>query len=90
MSTAGPTGSILMISTHGYVGAEPELGRPDTGGQVVFVLELAKRFGSAQSGQFVNGILDRVIHEQESKPQVASGHQPVTEDHDHQTMTDDE
>ncbi len=36
--------SILMISTHGYVGAEPELGRPDTGGQVVFVLELAKRF----------------------------------------------
>lgn len=37
-------GSILMISAHGYVGAEPELGRPDTGGQVVFVLELAKRF----------------------------------------------
>lgn len=37
-------GSILMISTHGYVGAEPELGKPDTGGQVVFVLELAKRF----------------------------------------------
>jgi mannosylfructose-phosphate synthase len=38
------TGSILMISLHGYVGAEPELGKPDTGGQVVFVLELAKRF----------------------------------------------
>lgn len=37
-------GSILMLSTHGYVGAEPELGKPDTGGQVVFVLELAKRF----------------------------------------------
>jgi mannosylfructose-phosphate synthase len=37
-------GSILMISSHGYVGAEPELGKPDTGGQVVFVLELAKRF----------------------------------------------
>jgi mannosylfructose-phosphate synthase len=37
-------GSILMISLHGYVGAEPELGKPDTGGQVVFVLELAKRF----------------------------------------------
>jgi mannosylfructose-phosphate synthase len=33
-----------MLSTHGYVGAEPELGKPDTGGQVVFVLELAKRF----------------------------------------------
>lgn len=37
-------GSILMLSIHGYVGSEPELGKPDTGGQVVFVLELAKRF----------------------------------------------
>ena len=37
-------GSILMLSLHGYVGAAPELGKPDTGGQVVFVLELAKRF----------------------------------------------
>lgn len=36
--------SILMISVHGYVGAEPELGKPDTGGQVVYVLELANRF----------------------------------------------
>ncbi|HSR14847.1 MAG TPA: glycosyltransferase, partial [Gemmatimonadales bacterium] len=41
--TATPTGSILMLSTHGYVAAEPELGLPDTGGQVVFVLELAKQ-----------------------------------------------
>lgn len=32
-----------MPSLHGYVAAEPELGRPDTGGQVVFVLELAKQ-----------------------------------------------
>jgi mannosylfructose-phosphate synthase len=39
-----PLGSILMMSVHGYVAAEPELGLPDTGGQVVFVLELAKRF----------------------------------------------
>ncbi len=36
--------SILMLSTHGYVAAEPELGKPDTGGQVVYILELAKRF----------------------------------------------
>ena len=36
--------NILVISLHGYVSAEPELGKPDTGGQVVFVLELAKRF----------------------------------------------
>ena len=34
---------ILMLSLHGYVAAEPELGLPDTGGQVVFVLELAKQ-----------------------------------------------
>jgi mannosylfructose-phosphate synthase len=38
------TNSILMLSLHGYVAAEPELGKPDTGGQVVYVLELAKRF----------------------------------------------
>lgn len=38
------TNSILMLSLHGYVSADPELGKPDTGGQVVYVLELAKRF----------------------------------------------
>jgi mannosylfructose-phosphate synthase len=32
----------MMISTHGYVAAEPELGKPDTGGQVVYVLELSQ------------------------------------------------
>jgi len=31
-----------MISTHGYVSANPEFGKPDTGGQVVYVLELSK------------------------------------------------
>ena len=49
MSAPMPSGSsgtprILMMSLHGYVAAEPELGLPDTGGQVVFVLELAKQF----------------------------------------------
>ena len=39
-----PQGRVMMISLHGYVAAEPELGKPDTGGQVVYVLELAKRF----------------------------------------------
>jgi N utilization substance protein B len=29
-------------------------------------VELAKRFGSAQSSQFVNGILDKVMHQKES------------------------
>ena len=37
-------GSILMLSLHGYVAAKPELGMPDTGGQVTFVIELARRF----------------------------------------------
>jgi mannosylfructose-phosphate synthase len=32
----------MMISTHGYVAAEPEFGKPDTGGQVVYILELSK------------------------------------------------
>ena len=36
---------IMMISTHGYVSAEPEFGLPDTGGQVVYVLELSKHLG---------------------------------------------
>ncbi len=44
MSQQGQGSRILMLSTHGYVAAEPELGQPDTGGQVVFVLELARQF----------------------------------------------
>ncbi len=34
--------SICMLSTHGYFDPKPQLGRTDTGGQVVYVLELAK------------------------------------------------
>ena len=37
--------SIAMLSTHGYFDAVPQLGRTDTGGQVVYVLELAKALG---------------------------------------------
>jgi mannosylfructose-phosphate synthase len=37
-----PHRRILMISTHGYVSAQPEFGRPDTGGQVVYVLRLSE------------------------------------------------
>jgi mannosylfructose-phosphate synthase len=39
---AAPSRRIMMISTHGYVSANPEFGKPDTGGQVVYVLELSK------------------------------------------------
>jgi mannosylfructose-phosphate synthase len=37
-----PSNRIMMISTHGYVSGDPEFGKPDTGGQVVYVLELSK------------------------------------------------
>jgi len=43
---------IGMVSTHGYVAAEPPLGAADTGGQVVYVLELAKKL--AQLGYEVD------------------------------------
>ena len=33
---------ILMISTHGYFEGKPSFGRADTGGQIVFVIELSK------------------------------------------------
>ena len=62
---------IMMISTHGYVSAEPEFGKPDTGGQVVYVLELSKclaRMGYAvdiltrrfEIQPFTESIADRV------------------------------
>ncbi|WP_349434548.1 glycosyltransferase family 1 protein [Pararhizobium sp. A13] len=34
---------IALVSTHGYVAAEPPLGAADTGGQVVYVIELARK-----------------------------------------------
>lgn len=36
------SGYVCMLSTHGYVAANPTLGQPDTGGQVVYVLEVAR------------------------------------------------
>jgi mannosylfructose-phosphate synthase len=36
---------VLLISLHGYVAAQPELGRPDTGGQVTYILRLAECLG---------------------------------------------
>ncbi len=44
-----------------------ELLHSDTPGRVVIdeAIELAKRFGAAQSSQFVNGILDKVMHAKE-------------------------
>ena len=42
---SGRSRRIAMLSIHGYVVAEPPLGAPDTGGQVVYVLELSKVLG---------------------------------------------
>ncbi len=43
---------IALVSTHGYVAAQPPLGAADTGGQVVYVIELAKKL--AQLGHKVD------------------------------------
>ena len=59
---------IMMISTHGYVAAEPELGKPDTGGQVAYVLELSKCL--ARMGCQVD-ILTRQFEDQPKAEQVA-------------------
>ncbi|QGJ71691.1 Mannosylfructose-phosphate synthase [Planctomycetales bacterium 10988] len=62
------TKRIMMISTHGYVAAEPEFGKPDTGGQVVYVLELSKCL--ARMGYRVD-ILTRRFEDQAAVEQVS-------------------
>lgn len=42
-SSETPLPRIGMVSTHGYVAAIPPLGAADTGGQVVYVIELSKK-----------------------------------------------
>ncbi len=57
-------GRILMLSLHGYVASTPELGKLDTGGQVIFVLELAKRF--SRLGYAVDIVTRRFENQHES------------------------
>ncbi|MFO1352663.1 MAG: glycosyltransferase [Gammaproteobacteria bacterium] len=52
LSVNSPLPRIAMVSTHGYVAAAPPLGAADTGGQVVYVLELSKKL--AQLGYEVD------------------------------------
>jgi mannosylfructose-phosphate synthase len=59
---------IALISTHGYVAANPPLGAADTGGQVVYVLELAKKL--AQLGYTVD-IWTRRFEDQPAVDEVA-------------------
>ncbi|MBL8812671.1 MAG: glycosyltransferase [Planctomycetaceae bacterium] len=54
---------IAMISTHGYVAARPPLGASDTGGQVVYVLEISKKL--AQLGYQVDIWTRRFEHQPE-------------------------
>lgn len=59
-----------MVSTHGYVAANPPLGDADTGGQVVYVLELSKHL--ANLGYQVD-IWTRQFEDQEAIEEVAPG-----------------
>ena len=63
-------GRIMMLTTHGYVAAQPELGRPDTGGQVVYVLELSRTL--ARLGYEVD-IVTRRFDVQTAEESVAPG-----------------
>ena len=69
-------GRILMLSTHGYVSASPELGKPDTGGQVVYVLELSKTLASM--GYRVD-ILTRRFDNQPAEEMVTPGVRVIRE-----------
>ncbi len=69
ISSAGARPRIAMISTHGYVAAKPPLGAADTGGQVVYVLELAKKL--AQLGYDVD-IWTRRFEDQPQQDQMDS------------------
>jgi mannosylfructose-phosphate synthase len=57
---------IAMVSTHGYVAAVPPLGAADTGGQVVYVLELSRKL--AQLGYEVDIWTRRFEQQPELEP----------------------
>lgn len=59
---------IAMISTHGYVSSQAPLGAADTGGQVVYVIELSKRI--AEIG-FEVDIYTRLFEDQKAFEYVA-------------------
>ena len=56
---------MMMLSLHGYVSAHAELGLPDTGGQVVYVLELDRLAAPdvyRSPAAFADGVLDGIRH----------------------------
>ncbi len=52
LNSASQLPRIAMVSTHGYVATKPPLGAADTGGQVVYVVELSRKL--AQLGYEVD------------------------------------
>jgi mannosylfructose-phosphate synthase len=69
-SASNSRARVAMISTHGYVAAQPPLGAADTGGQVVYVLELSKTL--ARLGYEVDVWTRRFLDQPESEV-VADG-----------------
>ena len=67
-SSDSPLPRIAMVSIHGYVAAKPSLGAADTGGQVIYVLELSKKL--AQMGYAVD-ILTRRFEGQKPVERVS-------------------
>jgi len=65
---------IAMLSTHGYFDPVPVLGRTDTGGQVVYVLELAKAI--AELGIKVD-IFTRWFDQSQKQIDPVPGHEDV-------------
>ncbi|MEY4938874.1 MAG: hypothetical protein RIQ93_609 [Verrucomicrobiota bacterium] len=66
LAADSPLPRIAMISTHGYVAAVPPLGAADTGGQVVYVLELSRKL--AQLGYQVDIWTRRFEEQPEIEP----------------------
>ncbi len=66
----GKLKNLAMMSVHGYVDAVPVLGATDTGGQVTYVLELAK--GLAKLGVTVD-LYTRQFENREQFESVAGG-----------------
>ncbi len=66
--------NILRMSTY-------EMVHGDVPGRVSIneAIELAKRYGNKNSGQFVNGILDRVLREKDTPPIAATPPAPPVE-----------
>ncbi|MCB2218946.1 MAG: glycosyltransferase [Bacteroidetes bacterium] len=65
---------IALLSTHGYFDPVPQLGRTDTGGQVVYVLEMAKAM--AKKGIKVD-IFTRWFEREKQQEDPVPGHPNV-------------